>query len=494
MVTDKQVRMLMKLIKTEKRQYLAASKAGMDEKTARKYLRNKTLPSQQKKDHTWRTRKDPFEEVWSEIRDYLEANPTLEGTTIFFYLQREYPGKFTDGQLRTLQRKIKIWRALEGPGKEIFFPQEHKPGRLSESDFTDMSKLSITIGGQHFKHLLYHFVLTYSNWEHGTICFSESYESLSEGLQNALWGLGGVPIEHQTDRLSAAVHKVSHPEEFTRDYSRLLKHYCLRGRKIQAGKANENGDIEQRHFRFKNALDQTLMLRGSRDFSSRDEYKLFLDQLFKQLNAGRQSRLIEEMKVVNPLPVRRLNDCKRQRVKVGPSSTIHVQHNVYSVPSRLIREWVDVKIYAEYLEIWYAQKQVETIPRLKGEYKHAIEYRHVIDWLVRKPGAFENYRYHADLFPTSRFRMAYDYLNGKNPAKADKEYLRILYLASKESQSGVDDALRFLFDQEKDISSGSVDEMIVSDQAIPAVTDVVIEKINLNAYDELLSEREVCCG
>ncbi len=494
MVTDKQVRKLMKLIEAEKTQYLAASKAGMDEKTARKYLRNKTLPSQQKKDHTWRTRKDPFEEVWSEIRDYLEANPTLEGTTIFFYLQREYPGKFTDGQLRTLQRKIKIWRALEGPGKEIFFPQEHKPGRLSESDFTDMSKLSITIGGQHFKHLLYHFVLTYSNWEHGTICFSESYESLSEGLQNALWGLGGVPIEHQTDRLSAAVHKVSHPEEFTRAYSGLLNYYGLRGRKIQAGKANENGDIEQRHFRFKNALDQTLMLRGSRDFSSRDEYKLFLDQLFKQLNAGRQSRLIEEMKVVNPLPVRRLNDCKRQRVKVGPSSTIHVQHNVYSVPSRLIREWVDVKIYAEYLEIWYAQKQVETIPRLKGEYKHAIEYRHVIDWLVRKPGAFENYRYHADLFPTSRFRMAYDYLKGKNPAKADKEYLRILYLASKESQSGVDDALRFLFDQEKDISSGSVDEMIVSDQAIPAVTDVVIEKINLNAYDELLSERGVCYG
>lgn len=494
MVTDKQVRMLMKLIKTEKTQHLAASKAGMDEKTARKYLRNKTLPSQQKKDHTWRTRKDSFEEVWSEIRDYLEANPTLEGTTIFFYLQREYPGKFTDGQLRTLQRKIKIWRALEGPGKEVFFPQEHKPGRLSESDFTDMSKLSITIGGQPFKHLLYHFVLTYSNWEHGTICFSESYESLSEGLQNALWELGGVPIEHQTDRLSAAVHKVSHPEEFTRDYSRLLRHYGLRGRKIQAGKANENGDIEQRHFRFKNAVDQTLMLRGSRDFSSRDEYKSFLDQLFKQLNAGRQSRLIEELKVVKPLPVRRLNDCKRQRVKVGPSSTIHVQHNVYSVPSRLIKEWVDVKIYAEYLEIWYAQKNIEKIPRLRGEYKHAIEYRHVIDWLVRKPGAFENYRYHADLFPTSRFRMAYDYLKRKSPARADKEYLEILYLASKESQSGVDDALRFLFDQEKDISSGSVDEIIVSDQAIPAVTDVVIEEINLNAYDELFSEREICYG
>ncbi len=494
MVTDKQVRMLMKLIKTEKRQYLAASKAGMDEKTARKYLRSNKLPSQQKKDHTWRTRKDPFEEVWSEIKDYLEANPKLEGTTIFFYLQREYPGKFSDGQLRTLQRKIKMWRALEGPGKEVFFPQVHKPGQLSESDFTDMSKLSITIGGQHFKHLLYHFVLTYSNWEHGTICFSESYESLSEGLQNALWELGGVPVEHKTDRLSAAVHKVSHPEEFTRAYSGLLKHYDLRGRKIQAGKANENGDIEQRHFRFKNAVDQALMLRGSRDFSSRNEYKTFLGQLFKQLNMGRQSRLIEEMKVVRPLPARRLNDCKRQRVKVGPSSTIHVQHNIYSVPSRLIREWVDIKIYAECLEIWYAQKQIETIPRLKGEYKHSIEYRHVIDWLVRKPGAFENYRYHADLFPTIRFRMAYDYLKNMNSAKASKEYLEILYLASKETQSGVDDALRFLFDQEKDISSGAVEEIVVSAQTIPAVTEVVIENINLSMYDELLSEREVCYG
>jgi hypothetical protein len=155
---------------------------------------------------------------------------------------------------------------------------------------------------------------------------------------------------------------------------------------------------------------------------------------------------------------------------------------------------VDVKIYAEYLEIWYAQKQIETIPRLKGEYKHAIEYRHVIDWLVRKPGAFENYRYHADLFPTSRFRMAYDYLKKNNSARADKEYLKILYLASKETEAGVDDALRFLFDQEKDISSSLVEEIVVSAQAIPAVTEVVIEKINLSAYDELLSEREVCYG
>ena len=245
MVTDKQVRRLMKLIKTEKTQYLAASKAGMDEKTACKYLRCKQLPTEIKKVHTWRTRKDSFEEVWESVKVYLESNPGLESKTLFDYLQREHPGKFSDGQLRTLQRRIKVWRALEGPGKEVFFPQEHHPGVLSESDFTDMSKLGITISGEHFKHLIYHFVLTYSNWETGTLCFSESYENLSEGLQDALWELGGVPKEHKTDRLSAAVNKVGHPEEFTRDYNRLLKYYGLTGRKIQAGKAHENGDIEQ---------------------------------------------------------------------------------------------------------------------------------------------------------------------------------------------------------------------------------------------------------
>lgn len=486
MVTDKQVRRLMKLIKTEKRKYLGATKAGMDEKTARKYLACRRLPSQVKAEHTWRTREDPFDEVWEEVKEFLESNPDLEGTTLFVYLQRKYPGRFLDGQLRTLQRRIKIWRAVEGPPREVFFPQVHHPGQLSESDFTDLSKLGITIQGEPFKHLIYHFVLTYSNWEAGTVCFSESYESLSEGLQNALWELGGAPKEHKTDRLSAAVHKVGHPEEFTRAYSHLLNHYGLVGRKIQAGQANENGDIEQRHFRFKRALDQTLMLRGSRDFSSRKDYELYLQQLFEQLNAGRKERLKEEIKVLKALPSRRLNDCKRQRVKVGPSSTINILHNVYSAPSRLIREWVDVKIYAGYLEIWYGQKLIETIPRIRGEYKHFIQYRHIIDWLVRKPGAFENYRYRCDLFPTSRFRMAYDYLKSHNPLHAIKEYLKILYLAARESESGVDDALRYLLNIEEKITAQKVEAMILSNRSIPSVTDIAIDEINLAGYDELL--------
>lgn len=199
MVTNNQVRMLMKLIQTEKTYAIAAAKAGMDEKTARKYRRIGKLPSEIKKERTWRTRKDPFEAVWDEIKSKLEINPGLEARTLFEDLQRRYPGRFFDGQLRTLQRRIKIWRATEGPGKEVYFPQKHQPGKLCQSDFTHMGALGVTINRQRFDHLLYHFVLTYSNWETGTICFSESFESLSEGLQNALWDLGGVPQVHQTD-------------------------------------------------------------------------------------------------------------------------------------------------------------------------------------------------------------------------------------------------------------------------------------------------------
>jgi hypothetical protein len=229
------------------------------------------------------------------------VNPGLQAKTLFDDLQRRYPGRFADGQVRTLQRKTKAWRATEGPAKEVFFPQEHHPGVLCASDFSHMSSLGITIQRQAFLHLLYHFVLTYSNWETGTVCYSESFESLSLGLQNALFELGGVPQRHRTDRMGAAVQKPENPDEFTRRYEALLSHYSLAPEKIQSGKANENGDVEQSHRRIKEALDQALMLRGSRDFDSLECYLAFLRRVFEQRNAGRRSRLAEELKVLIPL-------------------------------------------------------------------------------------------------------------------------------------------------------------------------------------------------
>jgi len=491
MVTDRQVRMLMKLIETEKTLATAAAKAGMDEKTARKYRRLGKLPSEVKVEYSWRTREDPFAEVWQEVKEKLEINPGLEAKTLFEDLQRRYPGRFADGQLRTLQRRVKAWRALEGPPKEVFFPQVHKPGQLCQSDFTHMNSVGVTIQRQPFDHLIYHFVLTYSNWETGTICFSESFESLSEGLQNALWELGGVPRKHRTDRLTAAVQKPDRPEEFTRRYSALLKHYGLEGDKTQSASPNDICDVEQRHYRFKKALDQALMLRGSWDFTSRDEYAAFMRKLFSQLNSGRRDRLAEERKVLRRLPERRLESCKRLRLRVGPSSTIRVNHNVYSVHSRLNGEMVEVRLYVEHLELWYAQRCIEKIPRLRGEGKHRIQYRHIIDWLVRKPGAFENYRYRNELFPTHRFRMAYDYLKQSKPARASKHYLKILHLAARESEIAVDDALRTLIDQEMPITFELVEAMVHSEELIPPPTELNIPEVDLTAYDALLALREV---
>jgi hypothetical protein len=494
MITDNQARKLMKYLHEKRTLGDAAVKSGMDEKTARKYRDLGKLPSELKTERirTWRTRENPFEEIWEMVKSFLKNNSGLEAKTLFEHLQRQYPGRFSDGQIRTFQRRVKNWRASEGPGREVFFPQVHKPGKLSQSDFTHMGELGITIGGVLFDHLIYHFVLTYSNWETGTICFSESFESLSDGLQQALWKLGGVPEAHQTDRLSTAVNKPENPEEFTQRYQGLLSHYRLTGRKTQPASPNENGDVEQRHHRFKRALDQALMLCGSRDFATRKEYEIFLEGLFAQLNSNRHDRFKEELAVLRPLPAKQLSACTKLTVGVGPSSTIRVKHNVYSVHSRLIREKVTVRLYAEHLEIWHGQSHIENIPRLRGSGNHYIQYRHIIDWLVRKPGAFENYRYRSDLFPTSRFRIAYDELKRHHAVtKASKEYLLILKLAAKENEAAVDEALRFLFDRNRPISAESVESLVLSGQKPASATDVTIPAVVLHAYDCLLDRAEV---
>ena len=325
------------------------------------------------------------------------------------------------------------------------------------------------------------------------MCFSESFESLSEGLQNALWELGGVPRAHRTDQLSAAVERdLNGRAGFTQRYEALLRHYGISGQKTNPASPHENGDAEQSHNRFKRAVDQALMLRGSRDFSTRTDYETFLRTIFAQRNGGRRARLGEELAVLARLPERRLESARRLRVKVGPSSTIHVAHNSYSVASRLIGEEVEVRLHAEHLSVFYGNHCMESaIPRLRGEGRHAINYRHMIDWLVRKPGAFENYRYREDLFPTSRFRMAYDAMKVLSGARPEKEYLRILELAARVNEAAVDEALRALIDQERPISFEAVEILARTGQTPAAPREVVIEAVNLASYDALLGERQV---
>lgn len=474
------------LIKKEKNKTTASLKAGMDPKTALKYRKSGQLPSQIKQPHVWETRFNPFAKDWNEIKGMLAVNPGLEAKTILQYLQRENPGKYQDGQLRTLQRRIKRWRVTEGPPKEVYFPQIHFPGEISASDFTHMNSLKITINGEAFDHLVYHFVLTYSNWETASICFSESFESLSAGLQNALWELGGVPKRHRTDRMSSAVNRDCNPEKFTQRYQSLLRHYGMNPERINARMANENGDVEQSHHRLKRAVKQALMLRGSRDFKSQQDYETFLRKILKQQNAGRQVRLEEDLNVLGRLPARRTNDYELMTSRVSPSSTIHVLNNAYSMHSRLIGERVDVRLYIEHLEVWYAQRVVERLPRLRGRGKHKINYRHIIDWLVRKPGAFANYRYKADMYPSSYFRMAYDELKSSQPLRADKKYLQILKIAATEGEDLTQSAIKFLLSRGKPITVDAVRQYLGGRSKIKPLTTVTVDHIPLQDYDVLL--------
>lgn len=494
MVTDQQVRRLFMFKSKETYQYRAADKAGMTERTAYKYIKANKLPSQLKCEHDWQTRENPFAEDWAAILDMLEVNPGLEGKTIFDHFARAYPGRYQDGQLRTLQRRIKHWRATEGPGKEVYFPQIHYPGDLSASDFTHMHSLGITIRGELFDHLLYHFVLTYSNWETFTICYSESFESLSSGLQNALWELGGRTKRHRTDRMSAAVNKDCHPEKFNRDYQALLRHYGITPERTNAYSANENGDAETSHRHFKRSVEQALMLRGSKDFYSVADYKKFLQRITCQLNAGRSKCFEEELSVLEKLPDIRFNDCKNlDDITVGKSSTLSIQHNTYSVHSRLIGEKVQARIYADYIEIWYAQKMVDHIPRQRGTSKHRIDYRHIIDWLARKPGAFENYRYKEGLYPSSWFRIAYDWLHSNMALQANKHYVKILYYAAKEGQTVTESAIRYLLEHDKELTALNIKGQIDEQFKLPPATEVVVDNNSLESYDALLEE-VVCHG
>jgi hypothetical protein len=490
MITDAQVSRLRQLLGEGHPLYLAASKAGMDAKTARKYRHADQLPSESFTPRTWRTREDPFQEVWPELRDRLERAPGLQAKTLFEDLQRRFPGRFPDGQLRTLQRKIKAWRATEGPSKEVFFEQMHAPGELGASDFTSMNDLHITLAGQPFDHLVYHFVLTYSNWETGTICFSESFESLSQGLQNALWELGGVPQTHRTDRLTAAVNNLGDRDQFQQRYRALLAHYGLRPQAIGARQAHQNGDVEQSHHRFKTAVDQALLLRGSRDFDDQATYEQFLRDLFRQRNSGRAERFAEEWAQLRTLPPRRVDAWHRRRVRVTQGSTIRIGSNGYSVPSRLIGEHVDVHVMAECLEVWHGAVLVERLPRQRGHNKYVINYRHVIDWLVRKPGAFAAYRHREAMFPTSRFRQVYDLLLAQCPPRAAKDYLRILDLAAKESEAGVDAVLDRLLAWGVPITPTVVEEHLRHDLGLPRAMEVVVTTVDLATYDLLLETKE----
>lgn len=484
MKKDGEVRLYMRERHKGTTQEVAAARAGMSSRTARRYEKVGKLPSQIKQPRTWRTRENPFEEDWPWVVEQLERDPALQVSTLFALLCAQTPGKYRPTQVRTLQRQVAAWRATQGPEKEVYFEQVHTPGERAQSDFTHMEEFHVTIAGEAFPHLLYHCVLTYSNVEAVSVCFAETFEALAEGIERALWQFGGVPQQHRTDHLTAAVKPLSKPEqeEWTQRYDALMRHYAMTPTTNNVGVAHENGDVEQSHFRFQQAVDQALRVRGSRDFADRAAYERFLQDLVRLRNQTRADRFREDQQALRPLPAQPLAPCRELQVSVSRFSTIQVLGNTYSVPSRLIGTTLLVRVRAEHLEGYVGAKQVLTLPRLHGRAQHAINYRHVIWSLVRKPGAFAAYRYHDDLFPTLAFRRAYDALARSTTERADREYVRVLHLAATLSEIEVETAL-VLLEEAGTLPTADAVRELVHPVAVP---QVVLAPIDFQPYDQLL--------
>jgi len=468
----------------------AAMKANMDRKTARKYSGSGPLPGEVRRQRKWRTRPDPLVHVWPAVVEQLEKTPNLQAKTLWEWVQREMPGRCPAESRRTFERRVRQWKAQHGPAKELFFTQVHEPGRLAASDFTSMNDLNVTIAGVPFPHLLYHYVLTYSNWESVTLCFSENFAALSTGYQNAVWEVGLVTACHRTDCMTLAVHHDGQPEQFTDKYRGLMNHYGVQAESTNPYSGHENGDAESSHRHFKVAVEQALQLRGSRDFASREEYWALIQEVRARRNAGRQEKLKEELAGMRPVPARRLETLERVKVTVGRGGTIRVKKNTYSVPARLVGEEVEAWIGLEDIEVWYAGEVVQRMPRLRGQNKHAIDYRHIIVWLVRKPGAFAHYQYREDLYPTLTYRRAYDALLAQQPGRADKEYVHLLYLASQEGEARVEAALLKLLEERRAVSEQAVRTLLGEDTPLVDAARVEVSAVDLHVYDALL---DGCC-
>jgi hypothetical protein len=493
MKTDREVQELFRAYAKIRRKGRAAMKGNMSRNTGAKYLNAGKLPSELKAKRHWRTHPDAFAEVWDEAKELLTWAPELEAKAIFEYLREEHGLAFSDGQLRSFQRRVRAWRALEGPDKEVFFAQEHRPGEALQWDFWDAGELGVTVAGEAFPHLLFHLVLPYSNWEHASICRSESMLAIRLGFNRALRKLQHVPRFGQSDSSSAATHRLGAEEElrtgkgrwFNKEYQDLIEHYGITPRTIKLGESQQNGDVEALHNGMKGRMRQYLLLRGSRDFKSAEAYQAWVDAVLEKANAYRAPRVAEELKHMRPLKATLVPEYREQAALVGYGSTINVQRNVYSVWSRLIGEEVRVRLFEERIEVYFRGTLQLTAPRCRGQRQACIDYRHIIHALVRKPGAFERYRYREEMFPTTMFRRTYDMLSQRRDTyHAAKEYLLILKLAAETMESDVGTALELLLETGEPFTVDDVRKLVGNTPTeIPALAPLVVR---LEEYDALL--------
>jgi predicted nuclease of restriction endonuclease-like (RecB) superfamily len=300
--------------------------------------------------------------------------------------------------------------------------------------------------------------------------------------------LGGVPKIHQTDCLSAAVINRSGKRTFTQRYKQLATHYQLETLHINPAKAHENGKVEQSHFRFKSAVKQALIIRGHRNFESIGEYEKFLSRLCDRLNNKIKDRFLLEVPELQKLPSKKFDCRTRMEVRVSKGSTIQVFKNTYSVHSSLIGQKVRLILDSDHIEVYYGNKLIEKLTRLFGSHQKHIQYRHIIESLVKKPGAFENYIHKDCLFPTTTYRIVYDQLLKKQSGSYQKQYLRILYLSAFESEQKVEQILKQFLQKNQNITSEAVEHYLKLDDKQTTYSQPQIKEVSLDQFDCLLEE------
>lgn len=497
--TDAQVRQIMKERLQGKTQQQAALKANVkSRKTVYRYEQVRRLPSELKQPRQWRTRQDPFATDWPQLEEMLTVSPELEAKTLFEWLCEQQPGQYQAGQVRTLQRRVASWRALHQP-QVASLAQVRQPGEMLQSDGTWLTELGVTIQGAPFKHLLIHCVLPYSNWEWGCLAQSESLLALREGLQRTLQKLGYAPRYHQTDNSTAATYLLRHEAAQNSNQSRtyhplyleLLDYYGMQPQLTHVATPDENGDVEAIHGGLKRALHQYLLLRGSREFATVESYEAFVYQVMERRNQLRQSRLAEEIAVMRRITQPPLAAYREWRVRVSPGSLIRIQTHTYSVPTSLIGQQVLVRQYEWHLEVYYQQQLIQSMPRLTGRFQSHVNYRHLVDTLLRKPGGFRAYRYQQALFPQPVFRETWDRLNQwQAPHGADLTYLRILNLAAKHLECDVAAALTLLLEQNDRFDDSQVAQLLLAGNPVGTAqawtSSLAPLTVDLRQYDVLL--------
>ena len=439
-VTDQQVRLYM-TDRLHHSQRVAAARAGFSDRTARRLEADPRLPSQYRSARS-RTVPDPLEAVWEPVLvPILERDPAVQAITLLRHLQMSDPEAFPDDRVRrTLERRVRDWRALHGPERDVIFRQTPEPGRMALSDFTDAGELGVTIAGQPLEHRLYHFILAYSGWEHAAVVLGgESFTALAENLQTALWTLGGVPHEHRTDSLSAAYRNLDAEavKDVTERYSAFCGHYGMLASRNNPGEAHENGSVEAHNNHLKVALDQALILRGSRDFADLGEWRRFVDELVARRNRRREDAVRIEIAALRPLPARRTTDFTEVVARVTKTGGFLVHQVFYSAPSQLIGKRLRVHVYDDRIEAFLGATSVVTPPRRRGRDDgvrvHCVNYRHVIHALRRKPQALAGSVYRDGLFPRTEYAEAWTALSAALPRRdACRRMVDLLWLAHAE--------------------------------------------------------------